>query len=125
LARYLRIVPSEAASLQILNPLALDAFSCSLLSPCPADERLWTGENGLFENSEMVWTVWISTTDFLPRRVEGEVRLRLAPTMMQASPETCDLNVEIYQTSSMLFHSFDEPLLISLPQEAENAEVAV
>lgn len=119
----LKIIPSESSSLQIIEPLAQAALSCPHMALCNADEGLWNGENGLMENSEMAWTVWISTTDFLPRKVEGEVRLHLTPAMFKASPDVCNLNVEIYQKNSMLFHSFDEPLAISLPEEAIKAEM--
>jgi len=118
----LRLVPDEGASLQILKPLASDALSCSLLAIPPADERLMQGENGLFQNSQMVWTVWISTSDFLPRRVEGEIRLQLPSSLLQAPPEAQDLNVEIYQKSNTLFFGFDEPYAISLPAEAMAAK---
>lgn len=76
----------------------------------------------IFEESEMEWTTWISKESHLPLKNQVAMEMTLTADMMDLPvSETGDIEMEIKSDSTVIYSSYNEPVLIEVPEEALNA----
>ncbi len=76
----------------------------------------------IFEESKMEWTTWISKESHLPLKNQVALELTLTADMMGLPVgETGEIEMEIKSDSTVVYSSYNEPVIIVVPEEAVNA----
>jgi len=73
----------------------------------------------IFEESEMEWTTWISKESHLPLKNQVALDLTLTADMMGLPVgEMGDIEMEIESDSTVIYSSYNQPVVIVVPEEA-------
>jgi hypothetical protein len=119
----LKFVPNTQFSRGMLTSLALAARSESPVALPETGMDLLAEDDNLLQNGEMSWTAWISAKDYLPRKVESEMKFMLMPESLHPPEEASDLRAEMTSEKTINFKDFGKKKLIELPADANNARV--
>jgi len=119
----LKFVPDMQVSQRILASSALAVSSLSPVTLPDTDMGLLAKDDKLLKDGVMTWTAWISTEDYLLRRVESEMEFTLTPESLRLPQEVPDLRVEMTSKKETTFRDFDKKKPFTLPSEAKHARV--
>lgn len=76
----------------------------------------------LYENSEMEWTVWLAKDTNMPRKIEVSMMFTMTPELIGLPAEEIgDFEMSTDVVTLMLFSDYNQPLEITLPEDAKNA----
>lgn len=117
----LKFVPDTQFSQGMLTSLALAARSESPVALPETGMDLLAEDNNLLQNGEMSWTAWISAQDYLPRKVESEMKFMLMPELLHPPEGASDLRVKMTSGKTINFKDFGKKKLVELPADANSA----
>lgn len=115
-------VPDLKVSRGVLAPQAISVLSAAPVTIPKVSMNMLTKDDYAPEEEETVWTAWISSEDYVLRRVEGDVKFTLTAGSLHPPREFSDLRVETALKKSTTFSDFGKKKPLVLPHEAKYAK---
>lgn len=76
----------------------------------------------IYNSAEIESTTWLSKDTYLPVKIQVNMKMKMTPEMMGLPVDDVDdFDMLVESDSMVLYHDYNQPLVIELPSEAKNA----
>lgn len=100
----------------------MEAFSATMEKQMGSMPIVGMNLTDIYSNAEMECTTWLSKDSYLPVKIQVNMKMKMTPETMGLPVEDVgDFDMLIESDSMVLYHDYNQPVVIELPSEAKNA----
>ncbi|MEA2045516.1 MAG: DUF6612 family protein [Euryarchaeota archaeon] len=100
----------------------MEAFSATMEKQMGSMLIVGMNLTDIYSNAEMECTTWLSKDSYLPVKIQVNMKMKMTPETMGLPVEDVgDFDMLIESDSMVLYHDYNQPVVIELPSEAKNA----